>query len=70
MIINKQEYCIDEIDDLKESINNIQICGSPNKNLNIILNLIYTCFIEFFCKEYGILHYAFDINNTFYEICP
>jgi len=49
---------------LKEYINNIKTYESPNKPKYNIENAFTPAFIEYFCKEYGISHYAFDINKT------
>ena len=61
----KQDHYIDEINDLKEYINNIKTYESPNKKpVYNIDNAFTPAFIDFFCKTYGISHYAFDINKT------
>ncbi len=36
---------------------------SPNKPKYNIDNAFTPAFIEYFCKEYSISHYAFDINK-------
>ena len=62
---NSKDYYIDEIKELKESINNIKTYESPNKKPKYNIDNAFTpAFIEYFCKEYGISHYAFDINKT------
>ena len=61
----QHEYYIDEINDLKEYINNIKTYESPNKKpVYNIDNAFTPAFIDYFCKEYGISHYAYDINKT------
>ena len=61
----QHEYYIDEINELKEYINNIKTYESPNKKPKYNIDNAFTpAFIEYFCKEYGISHYAFDINKT------
>ena len=60
----KDNY-IDEINDLKEYIDNIKTDESPNKKpVYNIDNAFTPAFIDYFCKEYGISHYAYDINKT------
>jgi len=50
---------------LKQLINNIKSYESPqSKSVYNIDNAFTPAFIEFFCKKYGISHYAFDINRT------
>ena len=62
---SQHEYYIDEIEVLKEYINNIKTYKSPQKKpVYNIENAFTPAFIEFFCKTYGISHYAFDINRT------
>ena len=61
----QHEYYVDEIKDLEECINNIKTYESPNKKPKYNIDNSFTpAFIEYFCKEYGISHYAFDINKT------
>ena len=61
----QHEYYIDEIEELKQLINNIKSYESPqDKPVYNIENAFTPAFIEFFCKTYGISHYAFDINRT------
>ena len=60
-----KDYYIDEINDLKEYIDNIKTYESPNKKpVYNIDNAFTPAFIDYFCKEYGISHYAYDINKT------
>jgi hypothetical protein len=59
-----KNYYIDNIEELKEYINNIKTYESPNKKPKYNIDNAFTpAFIEYFCKEYGISHYAFDINK-------
>jgi hypothetical protein len=59
------EYYIDEIEYLKQLLDNIKSYESPqSKPVYNIKNALTPAFIEFFCKKYGISHYAFDINRT------
>jgi hypothetical protein len=61
----QHEYCIDEIEELKEFINNIKTYDSTqNKPVYKIENAFTPAFIDFFCKKYGISHYAYDIYKT------
>jgi hypothetical protein len=61
----QHEYCIDEIEDLNEYIHNIKTYESPqNKPVYHIDNAFTPAFIDFFCRKYGISHYAYDINKT------
>jgi hypothetical protein len=60
-----KDYLIDEIEELKEYINNIKTYKSPqDKPVYNIDNAFTPAFIEFFYKKYGISHYAFDISRT------
>ena len=55
---------IDEIDALKEYINNVKSYVSPrNKPVYNIDNAFTPEFIDFFCKQYGISYYAYDIMH-------
>ena len=61
----KLQYYNDEIEYLKQLIDNIKTYKSPqSKPVYNIENAFTPAFIEFFCKTYGISHYAFDINRT------
>ena len=61
----QHEYYIDEINDLKEYIDNIKTYESPNKKpVYNIDNAFTPAFIDYFCKTYGISHYAYDVNKT------
>jgi hypothetical protein len=61
----QHEYYIDKINDLKEYIDSIKTYIPPNaKPVYDIDNAFTPAFIDFFCKKYGISHYAFDINKT------
>ena len=61
----QHEYYIDEIKDLKELINHIKTYKpQQNKPVYNIDNAFTPAFIDFFCKKYGISHYAYDINKT------
>jgi hypothetical protein len=61
----KQDYYIDQINDLKEYIDNIKTYESPNKKpVYNIDNAFTPAFIDYFCKTYGISHYAYDVNKT------
>ena len=56
---------IDEIKDLKEYINNVKTYESTqNKPVYNTDNAFTPAFIDFFCRKYGISHYAYDINKT------
>ena len=61
----QHEYYIDEINKLKELIEHIKTYVSPDaKPVYNIDNAFTPAFIDFFCKKYGISHYAYDINKT------
>jgi hypothetical protein len=61
----KLQYYVDEIKYLKEYINNIKTYESPqDKPVYNIDNAFTPAFIDFFCRKYGISHYAYDINKT------
>ena len=65
--VNKtiKDYYIDNIEELKEQIKNIKTFKSTqNKPVYNIDNAFTPAFIDFFCKKYGISHYAYDINKT------
>ncbi len=63
-------YYIDMIEELKEQINHIKTYKSPqNKPVYNIENAFTPAFIDFLCKEYGISHYAYDINKTCFMKC-
>ena len=50
---------------MKDYINNIKEYESTqNKPVYNIDNAFTPAFIDFFCKKYGISHYAYDINKT------
>ena len=56
---------MDEIKILKEKINNCKIDDMPSKKPTYNINNAFTpAFIDFFCKKYGISHYAYDINKV------
>ncbi len=58
----QHEYYIDEINQLKESIEHIKTYVSPDKKpVYNIENAFYPCFIDYCCNIYGISHYAYDI---------
>ena len=58
-------YYIDNIEELKEYIDNIKTYESPQKKpVYNIDNAFTPAFIDFFCRKYGISHYAYDINKT------
>ena len=60
-IQQKQQYYIDEINDLKELIENID--EQEEEDVYNIEDSFTPAFIEFFCRKYGISHYAYDIHN-------
>ena len=60
-----KDYYIDNIEELKEQIKNIKMYESQqNKPVYNIENAFTPAFIDFFCRKYGISHYAYDINKT------
>ena len=62
----QHEYYIDEINKLKELIEHIKTYESPDKNdkpVYDIKNSFTPAFIDFFCRKYGISHYAYDMNQ-------
>ncbi len=64
-IKTKNDYYINHIEELKEYINNIKTYESPqDKPVYNIDNAFTPAFIDFFCRKYGISHYAYDINKT------
>ena len=61
----KLQYYNDEIEELKNYINHIKTYKpQQNKPVYNIDNAFTPAFIDFFCKKYGISHYAYDINKT------
>jgi hypothetical protein len=61
----KLQYYNNEIGYLKQVINNIKTYESPqDKPVYNIENAFTPAFIDFFCRKYGISHYAYDINKT------
>ena len=63
--IHQHPYYIDEINTLKDKINNCKIDDTPSKKPVYNINNSFTpAFIDFFCKKYGISHYAYDINKV------
>jgi hypothetical protein len=61
----KFQYYIDNIEELKEYINNVKPYKSPqNKPVYNIDNAFTPAFIDFFCRKYSISHYAYDIDKT------
>ena len=63
--IHQHPYYIDEINTLKDKINNCKIDDTPSKKPTYNINNAFTpAFIDFFCKKYGISHYAYDINKV------
>jgi hypothetical protein len=60
----KKNYYIDMIEELKEQINLIRTYKSQqNKTVYNVENAFSPAFVDFFCKKYGISHYAYDINK-------
>ena len=55
----QHEYYINEINYLKELINDL----NKYKRVYDIQNSFTPAFIDFFCRKYGISHYAFNINK-------
>jgi hypothetical protein len=52
---------------LKEYIDNIKSFVSPkDKPVYNIDNALTPAFIDFFCRTYGITHYAYDINKVIF----
>ena len=52
------------IEELKEQINLIRTYKSQqNKTVYNVENAFSPAFVDFFCKKYGISHYAYDINK-------
>ena len=47
---------------LEETINDIKASCKADNNYNIV-DSFTPAFIEYFCKMFGISHYAFDINK-------
>jgi len=62
----QHEYYIDKINHVKSLIDHIKTYKSPttNKFVYNIDNAFTPAFIDFFCKKYGISHYAYDINKV------
>jgi len=60
---NNSAYYNSEIERLEEIINEIKTSCKPDNNYDIS-NAFTPAFIEYFCKMFGISHYAFDINKT------
>ncbi len=61
----KLQYYNDEIEELKKQINHFSTYKSrQNKPVNNIENAFTPAFIDFFCKQYGTSHYAYDIYKT------
>ena len=62
--IHQHPYYIHEINTLKEKINNCKTDDTPSKKPTYDINNAFTpAFIDFFCKKFGISHYADDINK-------
>ena len=61
----KMQYYSHKIKDLKEQIEHIKTYVSPttNKPVYNMDNAFTPAFIDYFCKKYGISHYAYDINK-------
>ena len=58
-------YYFDNIETLKEKIEHIKTYVSPDaKPVYNIDNAFTPAFIDYFCKTYGISHYAYDINKV------
>ena len=59
------QYYDHKIKNLKEKIEHIKTYVSPNnKPVYNIDNAFTPAFIDYFCKTYGISHYAYDINKV------
>ncbi len=64
-IKTQHEYYIDEIKELKEYIDYIKsYVSSSDKPVYNIDNAFTPAFIDYFCKKFGISHYAYDINKV------
>jgi hypothetical protein len=61
---NKFQYYVDNIEELKEYIDNIKSYESNDKPVYNITNSFTPAFIDFFCRKFGTSHYAYDINKT------
>ncbi len=61
---NKFQYYVDEINYLKEYINTIKSYESNDKPVYDITNAFTPAFIDFFCRKFGISHYAYDIHKN------
>ena len=59
----EHEYYNSQIERLDEIINEIKTNCKPD-NYYDTTNAFTPAFIEYFCKMFGISHYAFDINKT------
>jgi hypothetical protein len=58
----RKNYYINHIEELKEYVNNIKTYKPPqDKPVYNIDNAFTSAFIDFFCRKYGISHYAYDI---------
>ena len=63
----KLKHYMDKIKSSKELIEHIKTYESPDKNdkpVYDILNSFTPAFIDFFCRKYGISHYAYDMNKV------
>jgi len=64
-IKTQHEYYIDEIQELKEYIDYMKsYVSTSDKPVYNIDNAFTPAFIEFFCKKFGISHYAYDIHKV------
>jgi hypothetical protein len=64
-IKTQHEFYIDEIKELKEYIDYIKSYVSPSDKLVYNIDNAFTpAFIDYFCKKFGISHYAYDINKV------
>jgi hypothetical protein len=61
----KFQYYADEIKYLKEYINNMKSYESPqSKPVYDITNAFTPAFIDFFCRKFGISHYASGVLSS------
>ncbi len=61
----RKDYYVNHIEELKEYINNNKTYESPqDKPVYNIDNAFTPAFLDFFCRKYGISHYANDIKKT------
>ena len=61
----QHEFYIDQINNLNELIEHIKTYVSPNDKPVYNIDKAFTpAFIDYFCKTYGISHYAYDINKV------